>query len=42
VVVLVPADRGPADRGLVSFYNEKVDIRLDGQPTDRPATPFSR
>jgi uncharacterized protein (DUF427 family) len=27
--------------GLVSFYNEKVDIFLDGEPLDRPRTPFS-
>jgi uncharacterized protein (DUF427 family) len=27
--------------GLVSFYNEKVDIQLDGQPADRPVTHFS-
>ena len=27
--------------GLVAFYNEKVDIVLDGQRLDRPATHFS-
>jgi uncharacterized protein (DUF427 family) len=27
--------------GLVAFYNEKVDISLDGQRLDRPATHFS-
>ncbi|MEU8615905.1 DUF427 domain-containing protein [Actinoplanes sp. NPDC048791] len=27
--------------GLVSFYNEKVDIFLDGELLDRPRTPFS-
>jgi uncharacterized protein (DUF427 family) len=27
--------------GLISFYNEKVDIRLDGELLDRPTTPFS-
>ncbi|HET9256350.1 MAG TPA: DUF427 domain-containing protein [Pseudonocardiaceae bacterium] len=27
--------------GLVAFYNEKVDIALDGQPLARPKTPFS-
>ena len=26
---------------LVTFYNEKVDIVLDGQRLDRPTTPFS-
>jgi uncharacterized protein (DUF427 family) len=27
--------------GLVAFFNEKVDILLDGTPQDRPQTPFS-
>jgi uncharacterized protein (DUF427 family) len=27
--------------GLISFYNEKVDIFLAGQPVDRPVTHFS-
>jgi len=27
--------------GLVSFYNEKVDIYVDGVPQDRPKTKFS-
>jgi uncharacterized protein (DUF427 family) len=27
--------------GLVAFYNEKVDLALDGQPLARPATHFS-
>jgi uncharacterized protein (DUF427 family) len=27
--------------GLVAFYNEKVDITLDGVPQDRPVSPFS-
>ena len=27
--------------GLVAFYNEKVDIRLDGKQLERPVTPFS-
>ena len=27
--------------GLVAFFNEKVDISIDGQPQERPATPFS-
>jgi uncharacterized protein (DUF427 family) len=26
--------------GLIAFYNEKVDIVLDGQPLDRPKTPL--
>ena len=28
-------------RDLVSFYNEHVDVELDGEPQDRPVTPFS-
>lgn len=27
--------------GLVAFYNEKVDLFVDGQPVDRPVTHFS-
>lgn len=27
--------------GLVAFYNEKVDISLDGRPLERPVTHFS-
>jgi uncharacterized protein (DUF427 family) len=27
--------------GLVAFYNEKVDITLDGRPLERPTTHFS-
>jgi uncharacterized protein (DUF427 family) len=27
--------------GLISFYNEKVDVILDGQPLERPKTHFS-
>lgn len=27
--------------GLIAFYNEKVDIVLDGRPLTRPSTPFS-
>ena len=27
--------------GLVSFYNEKVDLFVDGTPLERPRTPFS-
>jgi uncharacterized protein (DUF427 family) len=28
--------------GLVAFYNEKVDLFLDGQPLERPHTHFGR
>jgi uncharacterized protein (DUF427 family) len=27
--------------GLIAFYNEKVDLFLDGERQDRPQTPFS-
>jgi uncharacterized protein (DUF427 family) len=27
--------------GLACFYNEKVDITLDGEPQERPRSPFS-
>ncbi len=27
--------------GLVAFYNEKVDLFVDGRPRERPHTPFS-
>jgi hypothetical protein len=27
--------------GLLCFYNEKVDIKLDGEWLERPKTPFS-
>jgi uncharacterized protein (DUF427 family) len=27
--------------GCVSFYNEKVDVIVDGEPEERPKTPFS-
>ncbi len=36
-VLFVFAER----RGLIAFYNEKVDIILDGQLLDRPKTHFS-
>lgn len=28
-------------RGLLCFYNEKVNLVVDGQPQDRPSSPFS-
>jgi uncharacterized protein (DUF427 family) len=27
--------------GLIAFYNEKVDVFLDGEPLERPQTRFS-
>lgn len=35
----LPESEGIA--GLVCFYNEKVDIEVDGRPLDRPKTKFS-
>ncbi len=35
----LPESEGIA--GLVCFYNEKVDIELDGEPIDRPKTHFA-
>jgi uncharacterized protein (DUF427 family) len=28
--------------GLLCFYNERVDLVVDGEPQSRPVTPFSR
>jgi uncharacterized protein (DUF427 family) len=28
--------------GLVAFYNEHVDVFIDGEQLERPTTPFSR
>ena len=28
--------------GLMSFYNERVDLVVDGKKLDRPETPYSR
>jgi uncharacterized protein (DUF427 family) len=28
--------------GLMSFYNERVDIVVDGERLPRPETPYSR
>jgi uncharacterized protein (DUF427 family) len=28
--------------GLIAFYNEKVDLFVDGQPLERPQTHFFR
>jgi uncharacterized protein (DUF427 family) len=35
----LPESEGIA--GLMAFYNEKLDISVDGVPQDRPATKFS-
>ncbi|WP_305788949.1 DUF427 domain-containing protein [Symbioplanes lichenis] len=36
-----PAPAVAAIAGLVAFFNEEVDITLDGERLDRPVTPFS-
>jgi uncharacterized protein (DUF427 family) len=36
-----PLRDGELVRGLVAFYNEHVDIELDGAAQERPVTPFS-
>jgi uncharacterized protein (DUF427 family) len=36
-----PVEESSRIAGLVSFYNERVDIAIDGQPLDRPTTVFS-
>jgi len=28
-------------KGLICFYNERVDIEVDGEPVERPVSPFS-
>ena len=28
-------------RGLVAFFNERVDVSVDGEPSERPITPWS-
>ena len=33
-------DAGPV-RGLVAFFTERTDLVLDGEPVDRPVTPWS-
>ena len=30
-----------AVQGLLAFYNEAVDITVDGRPLERPVTPFT-
>jgi uncharacterized protein (DUF427 family) len=36
-----PIGEIPKIRDLLCFYNERVDIVLDGEPQTRPVTPFS-
>lgn len=37
-----PNPEAAAVRGRICFYNERVDLEVDGQGQTRPVTPFSR
>ncbi|HEV3230586.1 MAG TPA: DUF427 domain-containing protein [Solirubrobacteraceae bacterium] len=37
-----PVPEAPKIRGLIAFYNERVDLIVDGRPHDRPHTQWSR
>ena len=37
-----PLDDARDVAGLVAFYNERVDVSVDGVPQDRPRTPWDR
>jgi uncharacterized protein (DUF427 family) len=37
-----PAREVEPIRDRIAFYNEFVDIELDGEPQERPVSPFSR
>jgi len=37
-----PIPEAPKIEGLLSFYNEKVDIFVDGEKQERPITPWSK
>lgn len=36
-----PIPENPKIRDLICFYNERVDLVIDGVPQERPRTPFS-
>lgn len=36
-----PIPEQPKIRDLLCFYNERVDVIIDGEPQERPVTPFS-
>ena len=37
-----PLDDADKIRGMVAFFNERVDLTVDGQPRERPVSPWSR
>ena len=37
-----PLDEVGRIKGLICFFNEKVDIELDGEPQERPESPWSK
>jgi uncharacterized protein (DUF427 family) len=37
-----PIPEAASVAGLMCFYNERVDLVVDGEPQSRPETPFSR
>lgn len=37
-----PIPENPKIRELIAFFNERVDLRVDGEPLTRPSTPWSR
>jgi uncharacterized protein (DUF427 family) len=36
-----PIPENPKIKDLICFYDERVDVVVDGQPQERPVTPFS-
>jgi uncharacterized protein (DUF427 family) len=36
-----PLPEGQKIAGLIAFYNETVEVRVDGVPQERPVTKFS-
>jgi len=37
-----PIPECPKIENLIAFYNERVDLEVDGEPVERPLTPWSR
>ena len=37
-----PDDEVARIKGLIAFYNERVDLEVDGEPQERPRTPWNR